>query len=360
MLYVSPKARLTQMVSSFILVNKKLAQISTKEGNMNRKLGLILVSAVSITLLMIILVISLFFIVPKTQAKQLILYSFTVGQKLSQRVTMEQKINMTIMGQQQTVDQVIGIEYNYEIVKVRSDNSAELKCTYTWVLFKQDGPNGSIEYESSVSEQSVDFSDKDAMGKVYGALVGESFITVISSDGQVIAVEGVSDIYSHLVDKIVIPDNLEVDRDQLLKSIQSQFGEDAIKEMMANSFTPYSQHPVGIGDTWNHTLKLSTGFPMIVETTYKLIERNGDTSTIKLESTISHNPDGKPLQSGLMTISYKMQGNQEGTVVVDATGWAVNGKLVQSFSGTMVMEGEGLNLSVPMSVESTVLVETKQ
>lgn len=323
---------------------------------MNRKRGIFLTGAVLIVLLVAIVAVKLLFGVPQAQAKQLMLYSFVEGQKLTQRVTMEQDIKTTIMGQQQTMNQAIGLEYDYEIIKVHADSSAEIRCTYTWVFYEQDGPAGHIEYETSTPEKNINPADEDFVGQVYGAMVGESFIINLSSDGELIDVGGVNEIYSHIADKMDIPD--EVQRDQLLESMQSQFGEEAIKEMMVNWFTTYSQRPVGIGDTWKTTVKLSTGFPMIVENTYKLAGRNGDTSTIELKSKVSPNPDGKPLQSGSMTISYEIHGTQQGKIIVDATGWAVNGQLTQNFSGEMVMEGNGVNLSAPMSVESTILIET--
>jgi hypothetical protein len=315
------------------------------------------VSACVIMCAILGLAVALFIIVPRAQAKQLIEYTFKEGENLSQEVISEQTITMTILGQQQIVDQTIGLAYDVVVDEVLPDNTARLTFTYTWVKLKQDSASSHIDYEATAPVQTIDITDENFAGEVYGAMIGESFTVIVSADGRLIDIQGMNEILSRLIGKFQVSDS---ERTVLQENMQSQFNEDTMKEMMGNSFNIYSRQPVKVGDTWDSTQIIASMFPVIVDTTYKLVECNADTSTIQVKSTVRPNPDGKPLQSGQTEILYELEGDQEGQFVIDASGWDVNGVIEQHLTGTMRITSGGKTMEIPASLESNTTIKTER
>ena len=82
----------------------------------------------------------------------------------------DQKISQTINGSAQTIQQTIGLAYSFAVQTIDPDGSASIKVTYDAVTFKQQGPMGNIEYDSTHPPTSV-----PAMAKEFAALAGQSF-----------------------------------------------------------------------------------------------------------------------------------------------------------------------------------------
>ena len=326
---------------------------------MNRKLLVIIVSAVSACVVLCAVVglaVALFVIVPRAQAKQLMAYTFAKGDIISQQFVMEQKITMTVLGQEQTVDQTIGMGYDLVVEEVLPDNSARLKCTYTWMKLKQAGASGNLDYETTTPVQTLDPTDEDFMGKVFGAMIGEGFSIVVTTDGRVIDLQGWDEFITRYMEKFSFN---EAQKAQFLESMQGQLDKESMLETMGRSIYPYSQQPVKVGDTWKSSQSLSSTYAVIVDSTYKLVKRDADSSTIEVSSTVKKNPDGKPKPSGGSTVLYELEGDQAGKLVVDSSGWAVDGEIEQHLTGTVIITTNGKTMEIPMSLESVITLKTE-
>ncbi len=276
------------------------------------------------------------------------------GESYNSRMVAEQKISQTIQGQSQDILQTIGTGYTFDVEDVDFDGSITVKVTYHSILFKQDGPMGKFEYDSSNPPVAI---PPMAMG--FNALVGQSFTMIISPEGNVKDIYGVDEMLSNMIEQLDLPDFPMMD--DLMKNLKGQFGDEALKENMEKMMAVFPDSPVGIGDRWTKRLVLSRGFPMILDNTWTLKARKDGLTIIEVRSVVKPNEEAPPIDMGIMKLNYELSGEQKGTMEIqEVTGWLVQGELTQKFSGQVEMEGAtqlGASMSWPISIESVIRFE---
>ena len=276
------------------------------------------------------------------------------GESYNLRMVAEQKISQTIQEQTQDILQTIGTGYTFDVEDVDFDGSITVKVTYHSILFKQDGPMGKFEYDSSDPPAEI---PPMAMG--FNALVGQSFTMIISPEGNVKDIYGVDEMLSNMIEQLDLPDFPMMD--DLMKNLKGQFGDEALKENMEKMMAVFPDSPVGIGDRWTKRLVLSRGFPMILDNTWTLKASKDGLAIIEVRSVVEPNEEAPPIDMGIMKINYKLSGEQKGTMEIqEITGWPVQGELTQKFSGQVEMEGAtqlGASMSWPVSIESVIRFE---
>ncbi len=276
------------------------------------------------------------------------------GESYNLRMVAEQKISQTIQEQTQDILQTIGTGYTFDVEDVDFDGSITVKVTYHSILFKQDGPMGKFEYDSSDPPAEI---PPMAMG--FNALVGQSFTMIISPEGNVKDIYGVDEMLSNMIEQLDLPDFPMMD--DLMKNLKGQFGDEALKENMEKMMAVFPDSPVGIGERWTKRLVLSRGFPMILDNTWTLKARKDGLAIIEVRSVVEPNEEAPPIDMGIMKINYKLSGEQKGTMEIqEITGWPVQGELTQKFSGQVEMEGAtqlGASMSWPVSMESVIRFE---
>jgi hypothetical protein len=277
-----------------------------------------------------------------------------VGQTFNQLFLTEQNITQTIEGQQYDMVQTMGMGYTFTVQDVEPDGNMWIQAVYDSTLFKQFGPGLDVEYDSSDPPDEI---PSEAIG--FAALVGQGFTMKMSPQGYVLEVQGVEEMVDHMLEELDL--SLGYMTDSLEENFRQQFGAEAIKETMQNAMAVYPEEPVKMGDTWSQTAVMSTGFPMIVNSTWTLKERQKDTITIDVQSSVEPNPEAAPIDMVTILISYEISGEQQGTIKVDEkTGWAMQATLTQNLSGQLTMESPetGETMSWPVTIESTISIET--
>ena len=269
------------------------------------------------------------------------------GKSYGMKMVADQTITQTIQGQTQDVKQTIGMAYTYDVKKVESDGSALVDVTYDWVLYSQDGPMGKSEYDSSNPPASIPDA---AVG--YAALLGQGFSMKITPLGEVADIQGIDALLSHVLDTLNVPAGSA--RDAIQDSLESQFGEEAMKESFEKATAIYPEKPVALGDSWSKKLVLAMGMPMIVDSTWTLKSRKDGVALVDVKSTIVPNPDAKPMEISGMTIAYEVSGDQSGTLELDeATGWPLRSNMKQSLSGQI----SAADMTWPIAIVSDIRFE---
>ena len=274
-----------------------------------------------------------------------------VGEVYQIRMISDQKVTQNLDGETQVTSQTFGYGYSYTVTDVDEDGNIWLDALYTWALFEQDGPLGTVSYDSANPPEVV----PDAAIGFHG-LVGNGFSLKFSPDGLILEIAGLDEMYAGVIDEMGFTDDAV--RAQMEQLMQEQFGEEALSEQLNNLVLQLPEESLLIGDTWTVTADSSAIVPMVVETTYTLLSIDGDIATIDVSSVITPDPDGGLMDFGAFQISYSLNGDQEGFTEVDvSTGLTMNFALNQSMFGEMVMYMDGEELSVPSTIEATTTIE---
>lgn len=248
------------------------------------------------------------------------------------RVVINQKISQTVQGQQKDTNQKIKMTYIYDVIDVDSAGNILIKVTFQAIRFSEAGPRGEIEYDSSNPPTSLSPEFRGL-----AALVGKSFTLKLAPDGQIKEIKGVDKMIDSMIEQLGVPEDR---RDLTEKSLKEQFGNEALKEMITKVTVKYPNKPVEKGSEWASEVTVSKGFPMILENTWKLKERQNGISVIEVSSKIESNTEAEPIEIDSMKIIYKLSGQQKGTVEIqESNGLTKHGQLTQEFSGEVRVEG---------------------
>jgi hypothetical protein len=284
--------------------------------------------------------------------KMLYRLEFEKGQKYHMRMITEQNVSQTVMDQEQKAEQTIGMGIDMDVNDVDSSGNAWVRYAYTWMKMRQKGPMGEILYDSSQKDLSV-----HPMAQGFAALLGESFSANLTPKGQVEAVKGLEQMRSNILGRL--PEGPM--REYMVKSLEQFLSEEAIKEFTESSMAVYPDEPVGVGDSWNKTLVLTLGVPMIVENEWTLKQRKDGVGFIDVQSTIKPNLEAKPMEMGSMKMSYEISGEQQGVIEIkESTGQMIRSKLTQQLSGQMKMKVDGeepTEMTLPMKIDGVVTIE---
>lgn len=276
------------------------------------------------------------------------------GDSYSLKMTVDQKTFQTVMGQKHDMAQTIGFGYVFDVNDVAKDGTAMIKFTFKSSYFKQQGPTGTIEYDSSNP------TDTDhPMAKTFASIMGQSLTMQVTPKWHVKEIKGCDEMINHILEQLDLPEGPTTD--QIVKSIKDQFGDKAFKEIWQQMMNIYPEKPIAIGDFWSRRFAYSMGVPMIIENAWILKERKNGIAFIDVNSKIKSDPDAGPVKMGNMTLTYDVTGDQNGTLeLLEATGWIIRAKLIQKLSGMVEYSGvpalEGRN--VPISIESVINIET--
>ncbi|MHC4404828.1 MAG: DUF6263 family protein [Planctomycetota bacterium] len=274
---------------------------------------------------------------------------FKEGDSIKQKMITDQQIVQTIQGQKQDMQQAMEMGMTQDVEKVNPDGSARIKVTYHSVKMVQQAPPpvGKIEYDSANPPANV-----HPMAAGMAALVGQSFTIEMTPEGTVTKVEGADEMLERIAEQV--PAGGAMVKEQLKK----QFGDEALKQMMEKVTAIYPDNPVDIGDSWNTSIEVTTGFPISMENTYTLIARRDGVAVLDVRSTVKGNPNAKPIEMGPMKIKYNLSGSQYGETEIDeATGWPVKSTMKQDLSGQVEMIGGPAAMSPwPISIKSDIRV----
>ncbi|MHC4199999.1 MAG: DUF6263 family protein, partial [Planctomycetota bacterium] len=249
------------------------------------------------------------------------------GKSYGVQTTVDQKIDQDMMGQKQSMTQVMSMGNTYKVTDVDGEGNASVDVTYTSVRYKQSGPMGLIDYDSKKPSGAV-----HPVARGFAGLVGQGFSMELPPDGHARKITGVDKMLDSMAKGLGLPEGPV--RQQLKDGMKEQFGETAHQETMKKTFAVYPGDPVEVGDSWTTKVALTKGYPMVAENTYTLKARSGGVATVAVKSKVSPNKDAGPTKMGPMSMKLQLSGTEEGTMEIDeATGWIVGASIRQDIGG---------------------------
>lgn len=155
------------------------------------------------------------------------------GESYGVKMTVDERISQTILGQKQDMTEVTSLECTFNVEEVGADGMALIDVTYDSIFLKQHSPDGTtIEYDSSDPPAII-----NPMLCGYAALLGQSFSMVLSPNGKIKGIQGVDEIIKHMIDQFYLPD--EAAKISIERSMVEQFGDEVMKGMMSQVMDIY-------------------------------------------------------------------------------------------------------------------------
>lgn len=275
------------------------------------------------------------------------------GQKHYVHTTTDQKITQTIMGQEQQMEQSVGMGADFDVNDVDSSGNAWVRYTYRWLKLNTKTPMGETAYDSSKEDMAV-----PPMAQGFAALLGEGFSLKVTPEGKVEEIKDLDKMRDGVRKKL----SGDPSQEATMKTLEKYMSEEAIKESIEVSMAIYPDKPVGIGDSWSKTFTLSSSSAMILESTWTLKERKNDMATIEVVSTVKPNPEAKPMEMGTMKMEYRLSGTQQGMIQMqESTGRIMATKRTEELAGevtaTSAASPDAQGITIPMTIDSTVGIE---
>jgi hypothetical protein len=270
---------------------------------------------------------------------------------------MSQRIKQTIEGDEQMMEQNLLLVWQYEVLSKFDNGNYEISATYSRVKSSQRFGMQTVEFDSN---NMPDYIDPSMIG--YKLLIGSKLSLEVTPEGKVKSLEGFEEIVDKLIENLNIPDSPQ--RDQIISGLRSQFGDEAMRQSFEQMTSFYPDHAVNIGDDWHSVNSINLGFPIIVESDYKLLSVNEGIAEIDVNSNIRSDPTSSGIDMGQFTLTYNIEGAQDGSIEMDEkSGLPTRSDIQQSFSGTVsVSEAPDLEeRSWPISADGhAVLTFEKQ
>jgi hypothetical protein len=266
----------------------------------------------------------------------------------------EQEVSQTVMGQEQSMEQAIGMGMELDVNEVDPNGAMWIDYTYGWARLGHKGPTGEMVYDSSKKDSPV-----PPMAQSFAALLGEGFSLKMTPKGEVKAVRGLKRMRENITKKLPAGPMREL----MAKGLEQYISKEAIKELMESSMAMYPDKPVGVGDSWRKKVVLSQGLAMVLEHKWTLKERKKGVAVIEVSSVVTPNRKAKPMEMGGTKISYEFSGKQKGFVEMDElTGEIVRSKINQDMSGQMQMEvvsagAKPQTMTIPVKIKGVITTE---
>jgi hypothetical protein len=191
-----------------------------------------------------------------------------------------------------------------------------------------------IVMRTSMGAQKIEVSSENAgdvsnplgqLSKVFAAVKGKSFTMKVRKDGEILEVEGFDKIGEAMVNEMNMPAE---SKPKMLENFKSQFNNQTVKQMFAQSFNIYPSRPVKVGDRWEREVTAANNSSMKTQYTLRKISGNEATITATSKMDISE---------------FKTSGAQTTLMQVDIrNGLVLKGQFEQKLEGQMKIKSIGL------------------
>jgi len=270
------------------------------------------------------------------------------GQSYRLRITGDTKMTQTLQGQRQEVKEWASFGYVFDVQSVDANGDAAIKVTHQTMQFREDGPAGRVELDSTKPGAKV-----PPLLAGMAAIVGQSFTMKIAPTGTIRALQGGDEMVRQAAKSLSTLE--EPWKTSMTKLLEDHFGNLALRGAMGGLFSLYPDKPVAVGERWSKSLTSTRGR---VEAFCKITERKDGVSFIKVYSVITPDENAVPVQMGLASVKSAISGKEEGTMEVEeATGMIVRFKTSGEASGSMKLITQAGEMPIPTTLAGSTTME---
>ncbi|HTG55498.1 MAG TPA: DUF6263 family protein [Niabella sp.] len=190
-----------------------------------------------------------------------------------------------------------------------------------------------------VKMSSDDTDSSNEVSAAFRALKGQSLSLVIDEYGKVLKVEGAQE----MLDKI---EGVA----QQKEAMKGVVGEDALKNMIEQSFGFYPKSPVKPGESWTTAMSLKQPYIIAGSATYTLVKVEGKKAFIDFTGKLATDSSSSMTTNGI-EVGFAIEGSFSGSTEVDIdTGMPLKSFIQQKMKGNIEAGGQ----KIPMAVSSDI------
>jgi hypothetical protein len=288
-------------------------------------------------------------------------YRWTKGEPLRYRVVQDVNATMTGipgMGEMTVRNTMTQVEL-LTPQDVAADGTATLEAKFESVKMEMATPMGTFAYDSANPSQNSSDPTIGQIGAVMGALVGESITIVMSPNGAIQKMEGMTRILQKVQQAAPQAGNALG-----MGGLESVLSDEAFKGTFGQGFGSLPPTPVKPGDTWKSDLTMPNPFgTMSISTTHNLkaVETAGgrELARIVSTSTIKAAPGGKPPAFPMPVTVQFNDGTGEGETIFDRKlGRTQKATALSTLPMSMNMTApDGTSLSIQALTKTTMTME---
>lgn len=268
-----------------------------------------------------------------------------------QRFTSTQTTKMT-MGTTMTMAQTMVMVYKFRVADIDDEGVTTMETTYESIKMKDQTPMGTYSFDTETAGSST-----HPLAGAFKAMAGGTMTMKIRPDGAVSEVTGADALLEKALAGLDSVSPMQ--RQMIADQFKQQFSAGNIKSGMEQFMRIYPDEPVTQGASWSDSTVLDQGLPMELDSTYTLKSHESGKVLIEVAGGIKTDPEKAKLPMGPVQAACDMEGDQSGTMEIDPeTGIVLSSKRIMKMSGSMRPEGLPGGMSIPVSIESAVELET--
>jgi Na+-transporting methylmalonyl-CoA/oxaloacetate decarboxylase gamma subunit len=208
--------------------------------------------------------------------------------------------------------------------------------------------SGTIKYDSE--------SDKNLpiIALPFANIINKPFYVTVSSEGNVLAVEGMKNNLKNAFDGFLLNDDQI--KNFVAESLSDQYSDETLQETFERMFAFYPGKPVQPGEKWEKTVSFTNKQQFLMKSTYELLEQNNGVAVISVNSNLR--TADKTENSNKKFANQVLTGTQNGKLMIDQiSGWVTkaffNYKMYNSSSDST----QNFSNNSPKLLSSEVTVE---
>jgi len=261
-------------------------------------------------------------------------YRWTKGEEVKYRMVQQSETTMSGFrgsAAETTVETNMSQVLRTTVDDVAADGTATLHYVYESARWEMKSPMGAMTYDTAASNPAAGNPTAGPMKEILSALIGESFVVVISPNGQVQKVEGMN----RLIEKVFKSVPADPSAAAMLDGLKNNFSDDAIRGVFGQGYSQLPDRPLKPGDTWdgqwtttNLIVARSTTRTLF---TLKAVEANAGAQVARIITNLTTKRDQNT--GAINPMGLKMQfgdGSGEGELIFNVT----KGRLERSTTRT--------------------------
>jgi hypothetical protein len=253
---------------------------------------------------------------PITLAQEKLSFSPELGSKWEFQTDVVQNIKQTANGREMTREEKVVTTYLMSI-KNKNAKETEVQLTYQDISYVMTSPMAVWGYDSKKTFENPTNRDGSNVGianldkmheRIFGSVIGKTITVAIAPDGSVNSVSGIEAIAESITQAIANDGEMGASLSSTM--IKQFFTENAMKELIEQSWKIYPVADVKVGDSWNMENKWGEVSNMMTSTKsqYALRHHGGGIALVGVEAAVEVDMTGGRLtgnQSGNLQISLK-------------------------------------------------------